>query len=105
VKFTGKGGSVVLAVTDDGFDEFMIAVTDTGIGMHPEQIPQALKEFGQIDNSLARHYEGTGLGLHIANRLIDLHGGRLQIDSVPGEGPPIIICLPRLRVRRESSAA
>jgi signal transduction histidine kinase len=73
--------------------EFVVA--DTGIGMRREDIPTALEPFRQVDNSLARRYEGTGLGLPLARALTELHGGTLTIESEPRQGTTVSITIPR----------
>ena len=93
-KFT-EAGSIAVTAELSGHDRVMLRVTDTGIGMSPEEIPVALAIFGQIDTRLARRYEGTGLGLPLVNSIVELHGGELQIDSVPGQGTAVTIFLPR----------
>jgi signal transduction histidine kinase len=69
-------------------------VRDTGIGMAAEDIPRALLPFVQVDNSLSRKHGGTGLGLPLSKLFVDLHGGRLDISSAPGEGTSVTIVLP-----------
>ncbi len=98
VKFTDKG-SIRLSggVSEDG--GFAYRVTDTGIGMTPGQIKIALQPFGQIQNSLTRAQPGTGLGLPLSDRLVRLHGGWLEIQSRPGEGTTVSVCLPAHRLR------
>jgi two-component system cell cycle sensor histidine kinase PleC len=98
IKFTPAGGSVSLAVSRAGGDVTFI-VTDTGIGMSPEHIPVALAPFRQIDGSLARQHQGTGLGLPLAKRLTELHGGTLEITSQPGKGTRVAVRLPVNRNR------
>jgi signal transduction histidine kinase len=98
IKFTPAGGSVSLAVSCAGGDVTFI-VTDTGIGMSPEHIPVALAPFRQIDGSLARQHQGTGLGLPLAKRLTELHGGTLEITSQPGKGTRVAVHLPVNRNR------
>ena len=93
-KFT-EAGSIAVTAELSGHDRVMLRVTDTGIGMLPEEIPVALAIFGQIDTRLARRYEGTGLGLPLVNSIVELHGGELQIDSAPGQGTAVTIFLPR----------
>lgn len=93
-KFTRTGGQVRVRVRRDGARDVSIAVADTGIGMAPDQITAALKLFHQIDGSLARRFEGTGLGLPITKALADLHGGRLAVASREGEGTVVTIRLP-----------
>lgn len=95
VKFTPAGGRVVVeARPDRAAGEVILAVRDTGIGMAPEDIPRALEMFTQIGNAMTRRYEGTGIGLPLAKALVELHGGRLEIDSRPGEGTLVTIRLP-----------
>jgi signal transduction histidine kinase len=98
VKFTPEGGiaTILGARTENG--GVCIKVTDTGIGMSPEQIPKAMEAFGQIDSALSRKYEGTGLGLPIAKHLVELHGGRLTVESAAGAGTTVTIDLPPGRV-------
>ncbi|HML10083.1 MAG TPA: ATP-binding protein [Stellaceae bacterium] len=94
VKFTPAGGRVAVSATLALTGEVVISVADTGIGMAPEDIPRALQPFGQIDNSLARPHGGTGLGLPLAQRLVELHGGTMTIDSALGKGTTVTVVLP-----------
>jgi PAS domain S-box-containing protein len=105
VKFTPGGGSVILTarVCDGGC--LNIAVADTGIGMSESDIKIALAPFGQIDSSLGRTHQGTGLGLPLCRSLIDLHGAELVIDSQPSEGTKIVVRFPKQRVVANSIAA
>jgi signal transduction histidine kinase len=98
VKFTEPGGAVVLAVrrAADGGVEF--EVRDTGLGMTAAEIDIALEPFGQVDSSLDRRHEGTGLGLPLARRLAELHNGTLRIESEKGRGTRIVVALPATRV-------
>ncbi len=98
VKFTPAGGrvSVEVSMLPDGSLAF--AVRDTGVGMTADQIAIARQPFRQIDSSLARKYEGTGLGLPLADGLMRLHGGRLDLTSVPGDGTTAIAVFPPERV-------
>ncbi|HYH21144.1 MAG TPA: ATP-binding protein, partial [Azospirillum sp.] len=98
IKFTDTGGTVTLAgrrAADGGLD---LCVRDTGVGMAPEDIPVALAPFSQVDQSMTRRYEGTGLGLPLTKRLVELHGGELTIDSAPGRGTTVTVHLPAERV-------
>jgi PAS domain S-box-containing protein len=94
VKFTPEGGQVTTRADIGGSGEIVISVADNGIGMAPEDIPRALQPFGQIDNSLTRPHGGTGLGLPLAQRLVELHGGSLKIESELGRGTTVSIILP-----------
>ena len=105
VKFTDRGGEISVTASSSVGGGLTIVVADTGIGMGPEQIVQALMPFGQVDSALSRKHEGTGLGLPLTNSLIDLHGGKMEVDSVPGKGTSITVWLPHWRVVAESSAA
>jgi signal transduction histidine kinase len=104
VKFTQRGGRVrLIAFTDDS--EFVVQVTDTGIGMAPEDIPRALERFGQLDGDLNRKYEGTGLGLPLTKKLAELHGGRLEIESALCVGTKVTVIFPAERLVERSVAA
>ncbi|MGH7125782.1 MAG: sensor histidine kinase [Stellaceae bacterium] len=98
VKFTRPGGRVEISAgeLEDGAIE--IAVADDGIGMRPEDVPVALEPFRQLDSGLSRPYEGTGLGLPLAKRLIELHGGRLAIWTALECGTRVTLRLPPSRV-------
>jgi PAS domain S-box-containing protein len=95
IKFTPRGGSVrvTAGVESDGW--IALKVIDTGIGMSRDDIALARQPFHQIENSTTRRYEGTGLGLPLTERLVELHGGRLLIDSALGEGTTVTVRLPR----------
>ena len=79
VKFTPEGGRVTIRFELARNGEPVIAISDTGIGMSPDEITIALEPFGQVDNGLAKLYEGTGIGLPLAKRLVELHGGKLAV--------------------------
>jgi two-component system cell cycle sensor histidine kinase PleC len=98
IKFTPPGGRVRIdaGVTADG--ALWLSVADTGIGMAPDEIPRALEPFGQIDSTLSRRFEGTGLGLPLVRSLCDLHGAALKIASRPGEGTTVTVEFPPERV-------
>jgi len=94
VKFTEKGGSVTVSGGLGADGGTVITVTDTGIGIAPENINKVLEPFGQVALSMTRDHEGTGLGLPLVKSLIELHGGRLAIDSAPGTGTRVTIAFP-----------
>ena len=98
VKFTPSGGSVVVNTALDGSGDFLVRVKDTGIGMTSDEITIALTPFGQVESSLSRRYEGTGLGLSLSKGLVELHGGKLEIESAPQEGTSVTIRFPASRV-------
>jgi signal transduction histidine kinase len=92
IKFTDTGSVEVRAESMD--DHFIIAVQDTGPGIPPEDQARIFEDFQQVDNSITRQKGGTGLGLAIARRLVEVHGGRIDLESTPGAGSTFIISLP-----------
>ncbi len=104
VKFTPAGGAVTVTATPHESGGVALAVADTGIGMSAEEIEEALKPFRQIDGSLSRRHEGTGLGLPLAKSLVELHGGRLRIDSRKGHGTTILAVFPEVEPSRSRLA-
>ena len=104
VKFTANGGHIKLEATklshvsehtqEHTQDYLQISITDTGIGISPENIQKLFKPFIQIDSALNRKYEGTGLGLALAKQIIELHGGTIGITSEIGVGSCFTIELP-----------
>ncbi len=94
VKFSPEGKTVILSgrAEDEGF---VLRVIDTGIGMTASEAELAIQPFRQIDSSLSRRYQGTGLGLPLTKSLVGLHGGAMNIKSAPGEGTTVTVWLPR----------
>ena len=104
VKFTPDNGQIVMAFAEADSGELVFSVTDTGIGMSEAEIAIALEPFGQVDNALSRSFEGTGLGLPLARKLTELHGGRLEITSTKGKGTIAKVILPSERLRQREAA-
>jgi len=104
VKFTDPGGAVTVRICDTESGGIAIEVHDTGIGIAEDDIPKALAPFVQVDRSLARKHEGTGLGLPLTNRMIELHGGRLELESELGGGTTARLIFPANRVIRPGDA-
>ncbi|AWJ84148.1 histidine kinase [Azospirillum sp. TSH58] len=98
VKFTPPDGVVTLngRVAADG--SLCLSVHDTGIGMTADELEKALEPWGQIDSALGRNHIGTGLGLPLTKRLVELHGGRLDIDTAPDRGTTMTLVFPAERV-------
>lgn len=95
VKFTPEKGKVSLDVRiNDEKDQIRFSVTDNGIGMARENLPKLFIPFSQIDSSLSRQYEGTGLGLALVLKLTELHGGSVMVESEPGIGSRFTITIP-----------
>jgi PAS domain S-box-containing protein len=97
VKFTPTGGAVTISASIEA-GGLVIAVKDTGIGMEESDLAVALEPFRQIDGRWNRQFAGTGLGLPLAKRLVELHGGNLAIESKPGLGTTVRIRLPSERI-------
>ena len=98
IDFTPKGGTITTKVEQSIDGGLSIQISDTGIGMAPEDIPKALAPFQQIENNLNRDDRGTGLGLSLAKSLIELHGGTLEIQSEIGVGTTVTVSLTTERV-------
>ena len=101
VKFTPEGGRVTVKAACDG-DRLTISVSDTGIGIAPENIEKALTAFGQVNNLMTRDQAGTGLGLPLAKRLTELHGATLELQSEVNAGTTVTLRFP---LPRQQSAA
>ena len=98
IKFTPEGGKVTLATAVDLRRGFVIKVTDTGIGIAPNDVPTVLDPFMQIDSQVAREHAGTGLGLPLSKALTELHGGSFDLDSEIGVGTTVTLCFPEERI-------
>jgi two-component system cell cycle sensor histidine kinase PleC len=98
VKFTPEGGRVTVTARTGYMDGVFISVSDTGIGIAPADIERATKPFEQIANAASQSQRGTGLGLSITEKIAQLHGGSMHIESAPGIGTTVSILLPRSRL-------
>ena len=97
-KFTEPDGTIAISAHRTADGGVAVTIADDGIGMTEAQVAVALQPFRQVDNTLARRYEGTGLGLPLAQRLAELHGGALTVASAPGQGTTVTVSLPPERV-------
>ena len=86
IKFTPSGGSVILALKEEGNNLVIVTITDTGIGIPPERLKEIFEPFHQLDGSSTRHFGGTGLGLSLVRQIIEAHGSLLDVQSVEGKG-------------------
>jgi signal transduction histidine kinase/putative methionine-R-sulfoxide reductase with GAF domain len=102
IKFTDSGHVLIEARATDG--AFVVSVSDTGPGIAPADQQKIFEEFQQADSSSTRKKGGSGLGLSISRRIVELHGGRLWVESVPGEGSTFYFTVP-LRVERPAERA
>ena len=99
LKFTESGGRITLrvegGVSVDGYEGVRVEVVDTGIGLAPEQLARVFDRFSQVDSSATRKHEGTGIGLSLAQEMVELHGGRIWAESEgEGRGASMIFELP-----------
>ena len=98
IKFTPEGGRVRLELRADKKNGVTIVVTDTGVGIPPEDIDRVLRPFEQVESALTRRHGGTGLGLPFAERLANLHGGKLTLQSALNAGTTATVQLPASRL-------
>ena len=93
VKFTPEGGRISISAskTDSGVE---ISVSDTGVGIAAEDQPKVFEEFRQVGSDYAHKVEGTGLGLTLAKKFVELHGGKIWVESEPGKGSTFTFTLP-----------
>ena len=94
VKFTPAPGKITVVIKDMP-EQLVVSVHDTGIGMKPEDLPKLFREFEQIDGSYTRRYQGTGLGLALCRRFVEMHGGRIWAESQFGSGSTFTFTIPR----------
>ena len=104
VKFTPEGGRIVISAKIDYKGRFVVAVADNGIGIAKSDQARIFQPFTQADSSLAREYEGTGLGLPLAKSLVELHDGELKLTSGANKGTTVKIILPKERVIMQRTA-
>ena len=105
IKFTPLGGEVVTEVKLVPGGGLMLMLRDTGIGMAAEDIPRAMAPFGQVDGTLARKFEGTGLGLPLVKSLVERHGGEFRLQSELGVGTTATASFPAESIRPKGRPA
>ncbi|MDR3281101.1 MAG: HAMP domain-containing histidine kinase [Synergistaceae bacterium] len=95
VKFTEPGGKILIVLSDAG-ENICCRVSDTGVGISADDAPHVFERFYKADKARDRALGGNGLGLSIARKIVELHGGRIELESSPGEGSTFSVHLPRL---------
>jgi two-component system, cell cycle sensor histidine kinase PleC len=99
IKFTSSGGTVDLVASIGPDGGFRFDIRDTGVGIAPEHFGTILSPFGQVDTAHARDHQGTGLGLPLVKAFIEMHGGRIEIESEVDEGTTVSLFFPPDRTR------
>ena len=94
LKFTDAGGRIEMHCSTSGAEHFTLAVKDSGIGIKAEDMPKLFREFVQIDSGLKRQYAGTGLGLALTRKLVEMQGGSVAVESEFGKGSTFTVRLP-----------
>jgi signal transduction histidine kinase len=93
IKFTNKGGKIMVSLEDKD-EQLRITVKDTGIGIPKDKINLIFKRFGQVDKSLKRNREGSGIGLSLVKTFVEMHGGNIYVHSKYNKGSEFVIDLP-----------
>ena len=99
IKFSNPQGTISVSVSDRG-NQVEIAVRDTGIGIEEKYLNTIFERFNQVDKTLARNAEGSGIGLSLVKSIVDLHGGNISVESEVGKGSTFKVCLPVRTVER-----
>jgi signal transduction histidine kinase len=105
VKFTLSGGHIEIAGRYDPEAGLTLTVSDTGIGIAPDDLARVLAPFEQVDSSFSRSQQGTGLGLPLVKAIIELHGGNLVLESEVGVGTRVSVAFPPDRAIFDPAAA
>jgi signal transduction histidine kinase len=98
VKFTPARGHIEVTATVNEQTGLIISVCDSGIGMAAEHVQKAFEPFGQVDSSLNRRHQGTGLGLPLAAAMMERHGGQLTLHTQLGIGTTVVVTFPKERI-------
>jgi signal transduction histidine kinase len=104
LKFTPADGRVELRMDREG-DEVVLKVSDTGIGIPKDKLPQMFQRFMQVDSSSRRKYQGVGIGLALVKELVEVQGGQVSVESVEGQGSTFIVRLPYLEAPADAVPA
>jgi signal transduction histidine kinase len=104
MKFTPERGQVTLGAEQREDGALIVSVQDNGIGMSPGEIRVALTPFGQVNNDINKSRKGTGLGLPLVQGMMELHDGRIEIESFKGEGTTVSLIFPAARVSQNAEA-
>jgi len=95
IKFSPEGGVIAVTASCEGPRDFRVTVADCGVGIAEADLPRLFVEFQQLDDGYTKRHQGTGLGLALTRRLVEAQGGRVGVDSAPGQGSSFHLVLPR----------
>ncbi|MGE0158892.1 MAG: ATP-binding protein [Gemmatimonadales bacterium] len=95
IKYTPDGGRVTVVASSGGNGVVEFSVSDTGVGISEEDQAKVFRKFARLPNPMSEKVGGTGLGLYLAHEIVKLHGGRIRLDSTPGEGTTFTVSLPK----------
>jgi signal transduction histidine kinase len=95
IKFTPENGRIVVRIEVEGTHHFRVDVQDTGIGIPEHAMDKLFVEFQQLDSSVGKRFQGTGLGLALTRRIAEAQGGWVEVQSTPGTGSTFSAILPR----------
>lgn len=104
VKYTREGGAICVNVTDGG-EKLRVSVRDTGIGIPKDKLDMVFERFRQVNASLTRENEGSGIGLFLVKQLVELHGGKIWVESEEGKGSEFIVELPAIVMANDGQCA
>jgi signal transduction histidine kinase len=96
IKFNHEGGKVFIRAERHGTGRIKLVVNDTGVGIKAEDSGRLFQEFEQLDSGASRHYEGTGLGLALTRKIVELQGGTIEMQSEVGQGSTFTVILPMI---------
>jgi signal transduction histidine kinase len=94
IKFSDDGGKVQIIAAPQGEGRFKLSITDSGLGIKAEDLHRIFKKFEQLEGGASRRYEGTGLGLTLTEKIVELQGGTIRVESVVGKGSSFTVVLP-----------
>lgn len=102
IKFTKDGGKISIDFEMGGASELIIKISDNGIGIPADKIEMVVKPFVQVENIMTRSHKGSGLGLSLVDKIMRLHGGKMDIKSQVNKGTTIYLTFPPMRVEKKS---
>lgn len=102
IKFTKDGGKIKVSFKMTPDEDFVIRISDDGIGIPADKLEMVIKPFVQVENIMTRSHKGSGLGLALVDKIMNLHGGKMDIISAVGKGTTIVLTFPSMRVEKKN---